>query len=143
MADLVTSHLACWNETAAARPARRREPTVVSSGSYAIAILNDVLMGDSVAEYLRRIDATLAPFDGQFLIHGGWPDVREGVWSGDLIVLRFPATDGARRWYDSDAYQAIAGLRASNSRGTVALFAGVEADHRATDVLTRRHPGTP
>ena len=119
------------------------DETVGTGGSYAVAILNDVLMGDSISQYLQRIDATLAPFDGHFLIHGGRPDVREGVWSGDLIVLRFPATDGAQRWYDSDAYQAIAGLRASNSRGTVALFAGVEPDHHATDILTRHRPGTP
>ena len=117
--------------------------TVVTSGSYAVAILSDVHMGECIAEYLQRIDATLAPFDGHFLIHGARPEVREGVWSGDLIVLRFPATDGARRWYDSHAYQAIAGLRASNSHGTVALFAGVEPDHRATDILTRSRPYTP
>jgi len=105
------------------------------SESYAVAVLDDVLMGDDITEYLRRIDDTLAPFDGRFLIHGARPDVREGNWPGDLIVVRFPSSEGAQRWYDSDAYQAIAPLRTNNSKGTVALFEGVDADHRATDIL--------
>ena len=100
-----------------------------------VAILNDVVMGDDVTEYLQRIDSTVAPFEGHFVIHGGPPSVREGKWNGDLIILRFPTSDGARRWYDSDAYQAIAPLRADNSRGTVALFEGVDTEHRATNIL--------
>ena len=105
------------------------------SESYAVAILNDIVMGNDVTEYLQRIDSTLTPFDGHFLIHGGPPNVREGTWNGDLIVLRFPTSDGAQRWYDSDAYQAIARLRTDNSQGTVAFFPGVDIDHRATDIL--------
>jgi uncharacterized protein (DUF1330 family) len=103
--------------------------------SYAVAILKDVVMGDDLIEYLRRIDGTLAPFGGHFVIHGGQPDVREGQWNGDLIIVGFPERDGARQWYESGSYQAIAPLRINNSTGTVAIFEGVDADHRATDIL--------
>jgi hypothetical protein len=41
----------------------------------------------------------------------------------------------AAQWYESPAYQAILPLRAKNSVGTVLLIDGVDADHRATDVL--------
>ena len=39
--------------------------------AYAVGILNDVRMGPDIVEYLERIDATLAPYDGHFIIHGG------------------------------------------------------------------------
>ena len=105
------------------------------SESYVVGILNDVAMGDDITEYLQRIDSTLTPFEGRFIIHGGLPDVREGQWSGDLIILRFPTSAAAQHWYTSDAYQAIAPLRINNSTGTVAFFEGVNQNHRATDIL--------
>ena len=39
--------------------------------SYAVGLLQDVRMGPAIIEYLERIDATLAPFDGHFVVHGG------------------------------------------------------------------------
>ncbi len=38
--------------------------------AYAVAHLRTVDVGPAIADYLARIDATLAPFDGRFLIHG-------------------------------------------------------------------------
>ncbi len=103
--------------------------------SYAIGILQDVKMGPPIVEYLERIDATLAPFAGHFIIHGGTPEVREGTSPGTLIVIEFPDRDAAQQWYDSPAYRAILPLRTENSVGTVFLIDGVGRDHLATDVL--------
>jgi uncharacterized protein (DUF1330 family) len=104
---------------------------------YAIGILNDVDMGPPIAEYLERIDATLAPYGGRFIVHGGPADVREGSSPGDVIIIEFPDRVHAARWYESPAYQAILPLRTNNSVGTVLLVDGVDDDHRATDVLAR------
>jgi uncharacterized protein (DUF1330 family) len=103
--------------------------------AYAVAHLRNVAMGPEIVEYLRRIDATLEPFGGRFLIHGGDTQVLEGEWSGDLIVLAFPDHGRARAWYDSPAYRDILRLRADNSDGEVILVGGVSDDHRATDIL--------
>ncbi|MBI1197630.1 MAG: DUF1330 domain-containing protein [Phenylobacterium sp.] len=103
--------------------------------AYAIGHLTRVAMGPGVVEYLRRIDATLAPFDGRFIIHGGRPEVKEGAWDGVLIVIAFPDMPAARGWYDSPAYQAILHHRADNADGAIFLLEGVDADHKATDVL--------
>jgi uncharacterized protein (DUF1330 family) len=92
-------------------------------------------MGPPIEEYLRRIDATLAPFGGRFVIHGGKTEVLEGSWAGHLIVLEFPDIDAARGWYRSPAYQAIVRLRMNNSEGDTVLVEGVSDDHRATDIL--------
>jgi uncharacterized protein (DUF1330 family) len=103
--------------------------------AYAIGILNDVQMGPAITEYLQRIDATLAPYGGRFIVHGGPADVREGANPGDVIILEFPDRARAVRWYESPGYQKILPLRTENAVSTVLLIDGVDDEHRATDVL--------
>ena len=105
--------------------------------AYAIGCLTNVRLGPGVVAYLRGIDATLAPFAGRFLIHGGPPEVKEGDWSATLIVIEFPDLAAARVWYDSPAYQAILHHRTDNADGAIFLIDGVEQPHLATDVLPR------
>lgn len=104
--------------------------------AYAVAHLDKVTMGLPVTTYLERIDATLAPFGGKFLVHGAALEILEGAFESDVIIVQFPDIDAARAWYQSDAYQAILPLRTDNSEGSVFLVNGVTADHKATDVLT-------
>ncbi len=103
--------------------------------SYAVGILNGVKMGPPIVEYLQRIDATLAPYDGHFIVHGGAPAMLEGSAPGTLIVIEFPERSMAEQWYGSPAYQQILPLRTENSTSTVFLIDGVGRDHLATDVL--------
>lgn len=62
---------------------------------YAVAHLQDVDLGPEIVDYLERIDATLEPFGGRFVIHGGQVEVMEGEWPGDLVVIGFPDREGA------------------------------------------------
>jgi uncharacterized protein (DUF1330 family) len=103
--------------------------------AYAIARLRNVNVGPDIAAYLARIDATLAPFQGQFIIHGGPKIELEGSWPEDLIAIAFPDLARARAWYASPAYQEILALRTRNSSGDVILIEGVGPDHKATDIL--------
>ncbi len=103
--------------------------------AYAVAHLQNVRIGPAIVEYLEKIDATLGPFDGHFIIHGETIEVAEGPFDGNLIVIEFPSEAEARGWYESDAYQAILPLRTENADGWAILAAGVGRDHRATDVL--------
>ncbi len=104
--------------------------------AYAIGHLRNVVMGPAIVEYLERIDETLEPFGGHFIIHGALPDVKEGNWEGDLIVIAFPDRGKADAWYASLAYQTIKTLRSDNSDGEILLIDGVDADHRASDILS-------
>ena len=105
--------------------------------TYAVGYLTDVHMGPEIVSYLERIDATLSPFGGYFVIHGGSKEQLEGQLRGDLVVISFPDSDAARAWYRSEAYQAIISLRTENSQSTVFLIEGVDRQHRATDVLSQ------
>jgi len=103
--------------------------------SYGVGILKQVKMGPPIVEYLQRIDDTLAPYDGHFIVHGGEPAMLEGTSPGTFIVIEFPDRSRAEAWYASAAYQAILPLRTENSQSTVFLIDGVGRDHVATDVL--------
>jgi len=103
--------------------------------AYAVAHMRQVTMGPAVVEYLQRIDATLAPFGGRFIVHGGEVEILEGSWPGFLIVIEFPDRDRASAWYNSAAYQEIVTLRTDNSESDVVMVNGVGSEHKATDVL--------
>jgi uncharacterized protein (DUF1330 family) len=117
---------------------RGREPTVEAMKAYAIAHLRLLRLHADIVSYIERIEATLEPYGGRYLIHGGHPvDVREGEWEGDLIVIEFPDRERATAWYESAAYQEILPLRTAHAVGPVILVDGVRAGHRATDVLSQ------
>jgi uncharacterized protein (DUF1330 family) len=89
--------------------------------------------------YHNRIDATLAPFDGRFIVHGPAFERVEGDWSdGDLIIIGFPAMNQLKAWYGAEAYAAIKRLRTEHSDGEVIFVEGVPPGHRAPDVLMAR-----
>src|ERR671919_1740009 len=84
--------------------------------AYALAHLRTPKINDDVLEYLERIQATLDPYHGRFLVHGAEVDVMEGPWPGTVVVIEFPDVSAAHAWYDSPAYQAILPLRTQQHR---------------------------
>ena len=103
--------------------------------TYAVGHLRNVDVNADIVAYLQKIDPTLAPFGGYFIIHGGEKTVLEGGFSSDLIVIAFPDHASAQNWYGSDAYRANSACAAAGSRGDVFLIDGVDRDHKATDIL--------
>jgi uncharacterized protein (DUF1330 family) len=105
--------------------------------AYAIAQLNDVQLGAEIADYLLRIDASLAPFQGRFLIHGAEPEIIEPGWTGHIVVIAFPDMASARGWYESAAYRAILPLRTRNSNSTAFLIEGTKDGYQAKDLVAQ------
>jgi uncharacterized protein (DUF1330 family) len=66
--------------------------------AYAVAHMRQVTIAQPIVEYLQRIDATLTPFGGRFIVHGGEVEVLEGSWPGHLIVIEFPDRGRADAW---------------------------------------------
>ncbi|TDC64408.1 DUF1330 domain-containing protein [Actinomadura sp. GC306] len=98
--------------------------------AYALAHLHpQPPLHDDVFVYMRRIQATLDPFGGRFLVHGSVPEVVEGPLDGMYVLIEFPDTDKARNWYESDAYQAILPMRTDNMKGTAVLLPGVPENY--------------
>lgn len=97
--------------------------------AYALAHLRKAPIHADVLEYLERIQATLAPFGGRYIVHGGTIDVLEGNWPSDVVIIEFPDMTKARSWYHSSIYQEIKPLRTRHLAGEVILVEGVEPDH--------------
>ncbi|MGW4243670.1 DUF1330 domain-containing protein [Nocardia sp. NPDC004722] len=104
--------------------------------AYAIATLWDVDVNAEIVEYLERIDATLEPFGGKFIVHGG-PRQRviEGPANANVIVIEFPDYEAVNGWYESAAYQEILPLRTRNCASVALLTDNCGENHVATDVL--------
>ncbi|WP_394363441.1 DUF1330 domain-containing protein [Amycolatopsis sp. SB7-3] len=84
---------------------------------------------EEVLEYLERIQDTLDPFGGKFLVHGNEIEVVEGEWPGALVMIGFPSLAVAREWYASPAYREILHLRADHIPGDLILVEGCGPDH--------------
>ncbi|MBF9069686.1 DUF1330 domain-containing protein [Streptacidiphilus fuscans] len=105
--------------------------------AYALALVHSVEFGPEIVEYLQRIDATLDPFGGRFVVHGGNAELLEGSWDDirDVILIEFPDDTNLRAWYASPAYQEILPLRTRNMNATAVILTGVPAGYRGVDSL--------
>jgi uncharacterized protein (DUF1330 family) len=99
--------------------------------AYAIGNLQPKpVLDDEVFTYMDRIQATLDPFGGRFLVHGAPErEVKEGEWPGALVIIGFPTYESARTWYDSEAYRALIPLRTRHMTGDILLIDGVPEDY--------------
>ena len=104
---------------------------------YAIAHLRTVDVNDEILEYIRRIDDTLEPYGGRFLVHGTSPEVLDGDIPGFVVLIGFPDEASARSWYESEEYQAILPLRLNNSEGGAGLLTPVPEGYRAADYAAK------
>ena len=105
--------------------------------AYAMAHLRRVDFGEEIAEYLRRIDETLAPYEGKFLVHGTTPEVIDGDFPGAIVVIAFPDRAHAYDWYNSPGYQAILPYRVNNSEGGAVIVDGVPDGYLASSYLAK------
>src|SRR6059058_1970986 len=92
--------------------------------AYAIANLRTVDVNDEIRDYLLRIDETLQPYAGRFLVHGKQPRLVDGDLPGAVVVIEFPVPEAAHAWYASPAYQAILPLRTRNADGGAVIVDG-------------------
>ncbi|MFB8381162.1 DUF1330 domain-containing protein [Streptomyces rubiginosohelvolus] len=93
--------------------------------AYGFAHLRKRRHHHDILEYLNRIQATLDPFHGRFVVHGPPAEVVEGTWPGSMVLIEFPDLQTARAWYDSPAYQDIKRLRTDHIEGDLLLIDGV------------------
>ncbi|MEV5973932.1 DUF1330 domain-containing protein [Streptomyces sp. NPDC051921] len=101
--------------------------------AYAIGNLHPKpVLDEEVFDYMERIQDTLDPFGGRFLVHGAPArEVREGAWPGAVVIIGFPSLADARAWYDSEPYQALIPLRTRHMHGDVLLIDGVPEGYEA------------
>jgi uncharacterized protein (DUF1330 family) len=99
--------------------------------AYALAHLRTPTINDDTLEYIERIQATMDPYGGRFLVHGSDVEVKEGEWPGTVVILEFPDLTKANAWYASPAYQEILPLRTKSIDGETILVDGVGPNYDA------------
>ncbi|HBZ70181.1 MAG TPA: DUF1330 domain-containing protein [Deltaproteobacteria bacterium] len=76
--------------------------------------------------YVRRFHDVLAQFGGRLLAADESPEILEGSWERDKVVLlEFESAASFWAWAHSDAYQEISRDRVAATEGTVLLVHGV------------------
>lgn len=82
---------------------------------------------EELAQYRDRVEDTVRPYGGQYLVRSSAPEVLEGQWDADqIVVVRFPDIESAKSWNDSGAYRAIAPLRIDNTNSLRLLADGLD-----------------
>lgn len=80
--------------------------------------------------YVGKVQATLDPFGGEFLVRGGRSESFEGPSPGErTVVIRFPSYQAAQDWYHSPDYAPVRALRQAASTSVQTIVEGVEAPH--------------
>lgn len=94
--------------------------------AYMIAQI-DVNDPDQYEEYKKLVPATIAKYDGEYLVRGGKFEALEGeAPAGRMVVLKFPSFERAKEWYNSDEYVPVRAIRWAASEGKSVLVEGFE-----------------
>jgi uncharacterized protein (DUF1330 family) len=77
-----------------------------------LVVETDVTDPERYEQYKAASPGAVAAGGGRFLVRGGEMAVLEGDWSPKrLVVLEFEDLEAAKRFYESDEYQAAKKLR--------------------------------
>ena len=79
----------------------------------------------SYEDYKKLTPATIAAYDGRFVVRGGQSESLEGDWNpGRLVVLEFPTMQRAKEWWNSEAYAPAKKIRQAASHTKMLVVEG-------------------
>lgn len=85
----------------------------------------EVIDPDAWQRYRSAVPATLEPHRAELMFRARLAGVLGGEHAREQVVtIRFDDLAGARRWFDSPAYQALIPLREQAARVDLLLFEG-------------------
>jgi len=92
-----------------------------------VIVETEVTDPEQYEQYKAASPAAIAAGGGRFLVRGGELAVLEGDWQPPRIVLlEFEDLAAAKRWYESEAYQAAKKLRAGAASFRAIAVQGVD-----------------
>ncbi len=79
-------------------------------------------------DYKKLTPASLAPYQGKFIVRGGKTEVLESDWKpGRIVVLEFPNMEKAKQWWSSDEYAPAKKIRQRSANTKMILVDGFES----------------
>jgi uncharacterized protein (DUF1330 family) len=86
----------------------------------------DVQNEEGYEEYKKLTPATIAAYNGKFIVRGGRVDQIEGEWEpGRIVVLEFPSRERALEWWSSAEYEKAKPIRHRNASTNMILVDGI------------------
>lgn len=77
-------------------------------------------------EYRKLVPASLAPYDGKFVVRGGACETLEGSWQPKrVVVIEFASVARAKQWWESAEYSAAKALRQQAATTQMIVVEGV------------------
>ncbi|MCC9168290.1 DUF1330 domain-containing protein [Pontibacter harenae] len=87
----------------------------------------DVTDPATYEDYKKLTPASLAPYEGKFVVRGGTTESLEGGWQPQrLVVLEFPSVERAKTWWNSPEYSKAKAIRQSASNTKMLVVEGFE-----------------
>jgi uncharacterized protein (DUF1330 family) len=81
---------------------------------------------EGFAEYARQVPELIARYGGRYIARGGTVEVLEGSWAPARVTLaEFDSLEQAKRWYESEEYQALAEIRRRSAKADLVLVEGL------------------
>ena len=81
---------------------------------------------EGFAEYASQVPEVIARYGGRYIARGGTVEVLEGSWTpARVTLLEFDSLEQARRWYESEEYQALAEIRRRSANADLVLVEGL------------------
>ncbi|UCE93312.1 MAG: DUF1330 domain-containing protein [Flavobacteriaceae bacterium] len=76
--------------------------------------------------YTLLTPATIAAYDGKFVVRGGEVSLLEGDWNPERIVLlEFPSVEKANEWWHSESYEKARKIRQKAATTKMIVLKGV------------------
>jgi uncharacterized protein (DUF1330 family) len=73
--------------------------------AYVISEIDEVVDNALMEKYRSLAQAAIARYGGRYLVRGGALEILEGDWPAErLVVVEFPTTEQAKKWYHSSEY---------------------------------------
>lgn len=92
-------------------------------------VIVDVKVNDPelYESYKKLTPATLAAYDGKFIVRGGKTEIFEGNWQPNrFVMLEFPSVERAKEWWHSDIYTEAKAIRQKAAETNMILVEGIE-----------------
>ena len=76
-------------------------------------------------EYKKLTPATIAAYNGRFVVRGGQTETLEGDWQPErIVVLEFPTVNRAKEWWASDVYSKTKTIRQRRAKTKMIVVQG-------------------
>ena len=98
------------------------------AGTMSAYIIVDIEVTDQVQyeEYKKLAAATVAAYDGKYIVRGGAAEGLEGDWTPKrVVVLEFPTLDRAKEWWASEDYAPAKAMRHASATSNMIVVEGM------------------